>query len=387
MSAVLHKPPLIDEFSITFVGHPFAPIGRGEDLRCAVRAAKEVGLPFSLLDLDQRQEYGNRTLEREFVSSLTKVLSPDLNIFFINGDEIADLLDRFPGLLDSGAYQIICPQWELENYPRVWAEGIHRFDEVWAPSTFVKAALEEVMSIPVVHIPLAVEAWLMSFLPRRYFHLPESSFLYLFFFDYSGYKARKNPGAVIEVFEGICEQLGREDIRLVLKTNQPWSEERFQESEREVIRRVEASPYKERIIHFDRLMTDNEVKNLVRECDCFLSLHRSEGFGRGLAEAMFFGKPVIGTGYSGNVDFMHMDNSYLVDYSLIPVQPGAYPHAEGQVWAEPDLSQAVEYAIQIQQDPEAARRIGRLASQEIRTNFSYRAVGLRYKERISQVIG
>ncbi len=79
----------------------------------------------------------------------------------------------------------------------------------------------------------------------------------------------------------------------------------------------------------DKVLTDRETKSLVKLCDCFLSLHRSEGFGRGLAEAMYLGKPVIATGYSGNLDFTNDHNSCLVDYRLIPVREDEYPFAKG----------------------------------------------------------
>src|SRR5207302_10340562 len=100
---------------------------------------------------------------------------------------------------------------------------------------------------------------------------------------------------------------------------------------------------KSRLIVIDKLLTDNEVKNLVRCCDCFVSLHRSEGFGLGLITAMFLGKPVVATAYSANMDFMNEHNSCLVRYQLRSVPDGAYPFAKGQVWAEPDIDHAVEH--------------------------------------------
>src|SRR3546814_12429317 len=89
-----------------------------------------------------------------------------------------------------------------------------------------------------------------------------------------------------------------------------------------------------RVVLINRQMDDNDTKNLLRCCDCFVSLHRSEGFGRGLAEAMYLGKPVIATRYSGNLDFMDERTAYLVDHELVPVQTGEYPFAEGQHWAD-----------------------------------------------------
>src|SRR5512136_3068638 len=100
---------------------------------------------------------------------------------------------------------------------------------------------------------------------------------------------------------------------------------------------------RDRVIVIWKVFSDNEMRNLIRCCDCFVSLHRSEGFGLGMAEAMYMGKPVIATAYSGNLAFMNESISCLVDYKLIPVEEGQYPFPKGQVWADPDLDQAAYF--------------------------------------------
>jgi glycosyltransferase involved in cell wall biosynthesis len=112
---------------------------------------------------------------------------------------------------------------------------------------------------------------------------------------------------------------------------------------------------------------------------------RSEGFGLGLITAMFLGKPVIATAYSANMDFMTERNSCLVRYDLCAVPDGAYPFGEGQVWADPDVDQAVEYMLRLVSDRDYARSIGEQASRDIRVDFSYRAAGLRYNHRIDEI--
>jgi glycosyltransferase involved in cell wall biosynthesis len=136
------------------------------------------------------------------------------------------------------------------------------------------------------------------------------------------------------------------------------------------------------VVILTETMEENEVNNLMRCTDAFVSLHRSEGYGIGLAEAMYLGRPVIATGYSGNMDFMSSDNARLVDYTLIDVSPGAYPHAECQSWADPDLDSATAHMIALVDDPGAARDLARRGSLSIRTGFSYRTAGLRYANRL-----
>jgi glycosyltransferase involved in cell wall biosynthesis len=140
------------------------------------------------------------------------------------------------------------------------------------------------------------------------------------------------------------------------------------------------------LIVLPRTLTDDEMKNLVRCCDCYVSLHRSEGFGRGPAEAMVLGKPVIATRWSGNLDFMNDNNSILVDCALTPVAPEAYPYWQGQHWAEPDVEQAAASMVDLLDEPEKGLAIGRRASLEMRREFSYRAIGVRTAQLLTNAM-
>lgn len=141
----------------------------------------------------------------------------------------------------------------------------------------------------------------------------------------------------------------------------------------------------EKLILIDKRLSDNEIKNLIRSCDSFVSLHRSEGFGRGLTEAMYLGKPVIGTGYSGNLDFMNCENSILVDYKMIPVEKAQYPYYLDQYWADADIEQAKNYMEKLTTDMSYCSDLGKRAKIKIRKDFSYRATGLNYLSRIRQL--
>jgi glycosyltransferase involved in cell wall biosynthesis len=132
-------------------------------------------------------------------------------------------------------------------------------------------------------------------------------------------------------------------------------------------------------------MPEERVHNLIRCCDAFISLHRAEGFGFGLAEAMFLAKPAIGTGWSGNMDFMTAENAYPIPYKLAPVAEAAYPHWQDQQWAEPDLDAATAIMRRLVDDPDAGRTKGKTASREMRQDFSYRASGLRYRKRLEEL--
>ena len=368
------------------VGHPFAPIGRGEDIRCAFRSLRTAEITLPLYDIYSSKHSPDATLKEELGRHLTQRLSSAINIFHINGDEIAQALGHLGDILKPEAHNIIYPQWELSIYPEDWAKQLDRFDEIWAPSRFVFDAISQAVSRPVFHMPLATEVKLASFLGRRYFGLPEDSYLFLFYFDFSSYIDRKNPLAVIKAFERVIAELPAAQAHLVIKLNRSIDSPHVEEHRLRFNAEVKSSECRGRIIVVDRLLTDNEVKNLVRCCDCFVSLHRSEGYGRGPAEAMFLGKPVIATGYSGNLDFMTESNSCLVRYTLVNVVDGQYPYAKGQVWAAPDIDDAAAHMMRVLANRDYGRRLGEVASRHMRVHFGYRARGLRYRDRLERIL-
>jgi glycosyltransferase involved in cell wall biosynthesis len=372
--------------TLVLVGHPFAPIGMGEHIRCSWRAFQAAGLTLPVRDIYSLERRSDPVLEQEFGGRLVQKLSSAINIFHINGDEVEQALAHIGPDLPPGAYNIVYPVWELSIYPQEWARQLERFDEVWATSKFVFDGISKAVSKPVFNMSQATEVRLTSFLGRRYFGLPESSYLFLFYFDFRSWIDRKNPFAALEAFEKVCGARPRKDVRFVIKLNRPAGPSPWQADFPRFMRAIEQSKHRDRIIIIDKVLTDNEVKNLVRCCDCFVSLHRSEGYGRGLAEAMFLGKPVIATAYGGNLDFMSETNSCLVHYSLIALKEGQYPYPKGQVWAEPDVDHAVSYMLRLLDDRDYGRTLGEIASRHIRTHFSYRAIGLRYKNRLEEIL-
>jgi glycosyltransferase involved in cell wall biosynthesis len=361
---------------IALIGHPFAPIGMGEHVRCSFRAFRSVARKPALIDLygmSDALESGTLDLVRYASDTLG-----DVNVFHINADEVELALATLDERIPRNAYNIIYPAWELASYPDPWVRILERFDEAWAPSAFIADALREKLSKPVVEMPLATEVLLESFLSRRYFGIAENAYVFLFFYDFRSYASRKNPRAVLEAFRCMVQRRPYVNTQIVIKSHGGDGA-----SSRALL--DEFSDIASRIILIDRTMTDNETKNLVRCTDAFVSLHRSEGFGRGMAEAMYLGKPVVATGYSGNMTFMNAGNAHLVDYRLVPLEPDAYPFWQGQVWADPDVDAAAAKLVELVDSPEAGRELGRKASLDIRRTLSYRAAGSRYVDRIETI--
>lgn len=368
---------------VTLIGFPFGTTGRSEHVRAVWRALDAAGVRSALYSCGGRSD--DAQLEAELRPRIVDRLPGGVRIYSLNGDEVPEVLATLevlqPGDFRSG-YNVVFPAWELPRYPDVWARELDRFDEVWTASPFADQSIRPAVTVPVHHLPNACEPHIREPMNRSRFGVPDDRFAVLFFFDLWSYASRKNPWAAIEAFRRLVTARPSASVQLVVKLNHTAHDPRI----RERIAR-EVAELGDRVTVLDATLTDNEVKNLVRCCDCFLSLHRSEGFGRGPAEAMFFGKPAVATGWSGNMEYMTPDVSFPVAYRLVPVGAGEYPHGENQVWADADVGHAAEILIWLVDDPSSARAVGERARAHMRANYSDATLGRRYRARLEAIVG
>ena len=362
------------------LGHPYEVVGMGEHVRLSAAACSAAEVPFAIRNV--QGEYGIHLAgihqDFPFMDKISRDGAHRANIFHVNADEMVNAQIHLGKDIFADRYNIGYWAWELSHFPDAWCPSFQLVDEIWAPSRFIEQAIADKTSSPVIRMPLAVDFPEPTGGRREAFGLPEDRFLFLFFFDFTSYVHRKNPHAVIQAFLQAFPDFSDTRIGLVIKMNgmglRPKEYQTFLQS---------FDGEDPRIILMDKVLTDRETKSLVKLCDCFLSLHRSEGFGRGLAEAMYLGKPVIATGYSGNLDFTNEHNSCLVDYRLVPVRDHEYPFATGQKWADPDIDHAVWFMKRVVNEPEYAQTLGRHAADFIKTYHSSKAVGAKYRERLA----
>ena len=268
-----------------------------------------------------------------------------------------------------GAYNIGFWFWEL---PSARADSFHHYDyvdEIWVASEFCRRSFSCLTDVPVVRMPVVVEGLeKLAVYGREHFGLPADAFLFGYIYDVNSYIERKNPLALIEAFR---REFGdsREAMLVLKQTNGPSAAV------------DEAASGAANIRVLDRKFDDSEIASFHNVLDCFVSPHRSEGFGFNLAESMYLGKPVIATGYSGNADFMDERNSYPLRYRLIPIEETAGPYARGAVWADPDAGHLGALLRCVYEHREERMRRGAAAAACIRERFSSAEAGRRMEER------
>ncbi len=374
---------------VTLIGFPFRTTGRGQHIRAVWRALAAAGVNARIYNLEPYEPNEDAALQQELGPWLSNTVPAGIRLFHLNGDEIpvyvTPLYKQRIGYFTSrttftSGHNIVFPAWELPRYPAPWARDLERFDEVWAASPFAYDSIRAAVSNMVLPIPSACEPHVSALLDRSHFGLPSNRFAILFFFDFWSYPSRKNPRAVIEAFRQLRDARPDADVQLVLKLNHSFHDPAVAAE----IGRTTAQ-FGDRVTVIDATLSNNEAHNLVRCCDCFLSLHRSEGFGRGPAEAMFFGKPVIATGWSGNMEYMGADNSFPVRFRLIPVGADEYPFPQDQVWADADVDHAAQLLIGLVDDPAAGKAVGERARAHMLANYSDAVLGARYRTRFEEI--
>lgn len=350
------------------------PSGLQQAATVLVRGLEEVGVRTEIRDIptrnarDRRKRTGFTGLERFPISILNAGL--DTSCFEAYRDAG---LHRRPD-----AYRIAVWWWELSRLPADWLDRGRDVYEIWAPTRFIEESLQS-LNCPIHLMPPSVELPIFEAKPKSAFGLAADKFTFLFAFDMNSRMARKNPLGLIRAFRLAFE--AGQPVELAIKVSQ--QESHWPEQWRELRRAAAEAGVK----LIERGMPHGELLALMNAADAYVSMHRSEGFGLTMAEAMLMGKPTVATAYSGNVDFMTPDNSYLIDYSLVPITAAEVKAPPGAVWAEPSVEHAAQILRAIVDDPDKARAKGLLAQAELRVKLSHRAAGERMAARLRAILG
>jgi len=367
--------------SVEVFGYLKGALGLGEAARGYARALRAAEVPTGTHTVpldgppDTRGAATRRHDELAYEDERLEVRS-DVVLACVNAPQLPELLEQVGADAFEGRYVIGQWGWEVDVVPPWWEHGFDLVDELWVYSTFVADNLSKVAPVPVVTVPLPVERpeEIAEALPVE---LPEAGFTFLFAFDFLSTLQRKNPVGLIEAFKQAFAP-GEGPVLLLKTTNA-----RFRKQERDRLRYLIGD--RSDIVLLDVSLSRPEIAGLFARADCYVSLHRSEGFGLTLAESMILGKPVVATRFGGNTDFMTPANSYLVEYEPTTVGPdGEHYPAEG-TWAEPSVEHAAQVLREVWNDRDGAAQRGARARADIEAQLSAEAVGSIARARLQRI--
>lgn len=373
-SKPIMKSNVLNNDGINLIGFARAEMGIGESCRLAARSLEAADIPFGIINF-----YGTNSARMTDTTWIHKEVDQTqygINVFHINAEQMIEVYAQYGNDLFNTCYNIGFWHWELPDFPDEWMDGFRFVNEIWAPSSFVVDSIAIKSPVPVVRIPHGIEVRIAEARERSYFDLPERAFLFLTMYDVNSHKERKNPIGAIQAFKQAFDP-DNVSVGLVVKINNL-----NRNPDEEILLKDMISDYRNIYLIKDTL-SRNDVNALLQVTDCYISLHRSEGFGLGLAEAMYLGKPVIGTNWSANTDFMRHTNSCLVDYELVQIGKDYGQYKSYQYWAEPDLDNAGYYMKKLVADSDFSKRIALQGERTIKNEFSPRYVGNLVKKRIN----
>jgi glycosyltransferase involved in cell wall biosynthesis len=313
----------------------------------------------------------------EFAHAAIDEAAYPINILCVNGDGIPVFAREAGRSFFEGRYTIALWFWEVGDPPPSWSQAYEFIDEVWVASQHVYDVIAPTSPVPVVKTRLPVATPELAPRGRAELGLPERGFVFLYAYDYHSVAARKNPLGLIEAFRRAFPARG--DAQLVLKSIN--AESRADDHERVVL----AARGRGDITLLDDYVSGAEKNAMIAACDCYVSLHRSEGLGLTVAEAMLLGKPVIATRYGGTLEFTSEENSYLVRCEPVAVGERAYPYAPEAIWAEPDLDHAAALMRHVLDHPQEALDRGRIARRDVLEHHSPAVAGAAMGRRLALV--
>jgi glycosyltransferase involved in cell wall biosynthesis len=355
------------------VGFFNAEHGIGEASRLLVEALRAAHTPISTLTYRNTESRQKFPFEADDVGRYKTVITA------INAELNAPLHQSFGVFFFRDTYKIGQWFWELEVAPPWYKPAYKYVNELWAPTRFIEQMLrkEAPKNVHVEYMPLPLRQPRVVENARRSDLGLDDRFMFLFTFDFMSVMKRKNPMGLINAFTKAFAP--GEGPMLVLKCiNGETRPEMFESMKKAVIGRDD-------IIIMNKYLDSEMSAALMNLCDCYVSLHRSEGLGLTIAEAMLLGKPVIATGYSGNLDFMTPGTSFMVPWTRVKVGEGAEAYSSKATWAEPDIDVAAEMMRSVYQNPEAAKNMAEAGKRDLEARFTPEITGARMKARLEKI--
>ena len=362
---------------VTVIGYVKAESGIGESARATLRALARTRLPHSVVDF----RVGNVSRMAEAVNEdLANGRQHAISLFHINADQMAVARTFLGEEPFTGTYRIGYWAWELERFPEQWHGAYAHVDEVWVPSTFCQRAIAAASPVPVIVVPHAVDIPQQLAPDRARFGLRADAVVFLAMADMMSMAGRKNPFAAVAAYTAAFAGSGA-DVQMIVKIS---NADRDPEAYARLQALAAACPG---IRLLAETMDRPQLNTLIDSVDCFVSLHRAEGFGLVVAEAMARAKVVVATGWSGNMDFMSAHNSLPVDYRLVTLDADTGPYQRGERWAEPSHDDAVAKLRRVATDAALRQRLGERARHDCAAQLAPEVVAALVDARLRRILG
>jgi len=373
---------------INVIGHITANLGLGVLARAVVRVLAHNAVPVAAFDVDAGfgRSGADLSLSEYLVPAPSDLLHP-INLFVLPAPSLHQILPQLDTVaLAEGRINAALPMWELPTMPPHWHRILEFFDVIVAGSPFIRAthenALSNVFTIPA-EIPLFLPA---DIIPDRDRFGPQAADRVVFLTAFEPYSdpARKNPLGIIRAFREVAA--GSHNVHLVVKMNNAAKEWQADPALRYL---ADASAGCDAITFLTDPFSYEQALGLYAAADVIVSLHRAEGIGFLPMEAMALGKPVIATGWSGNMAYMRHGVACLADYRLVPVDAtgGTYDSllaGEPATWAEPNLKTAAGWMHRLAADEALRLRIGEAARTHIAA-FQGRALRAEFIDQLREL--
>jgi glycosyltransferase involved in cell wall biosynthesis len=352
---------------LNIVGHFASASGLGEATRATLRSVRHSGVAYRTFDVGPGRS----------VDIASDPSAPFAATVIHDNAALAHAtLTLLGARMLLARYNVGYWYWELDRLPASAVAALQYLDEVWTPSEFVARTIAEAFDGPVRTFPPAVDVSERGSAGRVAQGLPERPFLFLTMASSFSVLDRKNPIGVIDAFRIAFGDTPPNEVQLVVKATGLSPDER---------RTLDDAADGLAVTRIESPMTRADVLALIANCDALVSLHRSEGFGLPLAEAMALGKPTVATNYSGNVDFTTPETSFVVPYQLVELDQPRGPYEAGQWWADPDLDVAAAQMRAVLADDRRRQTVAKAAQEFVGTHYSPAAVGPAIASRVRAI--
>ena len=314
--------------------------------------------------------------------TINKPIKPDVQIIHMTPENFPRC--KIPGIKNIG-YTV----WETSRLPNNWVSLCNQLDAILVPCSWnVDVFKSSGVSVPVIKVPhtINIKDFNIDGEMERIDAIPQDKYIFYSIFQWT---ARKNPVGLISAY--LSEFRPSDKVCLVIKSymenNSDEDKTKVISAITEVRKSLQLMTYNTaQIILVHGALSSHGIMSLHNQGDCFVLPHRAEGWGVPIMEAMLFGKPAIATGFSGNMEFMNKDNSYLIDYNITPVSGMGKPTYHGWMdWAEPHICSIRNNMRHVYENQDRAKIMGEVGRQSL-SRLDWNEVGKLFVEAIGKVI-